>query len=220
MREDTIEQVKRKKIIAIVRKVYGEDCRELTKALLDGGIGLMEFTFDQKEPQDWNLTCQNIQMVRNEFDGRMICGAGTVLTVEQVHMAKKAGAAFIVSPNSRREVIEETVKLGMVSMPGAMTATEIIDAAECGADFVKVFPVADLGETYIKSLRGPISHIPLLAVGGVNEENIEAFIRAGADGAGVGGNLVNKEWIAEGKFEKITEIARLLVRNSGGYEKK
>lgn len=216
MREEIIKKVKEKKIIAIVRNVYGEECKKLTEALLSGGICLMEFTFDQKEPENWEKTCANIKMVCNEFEGRMYCGAGTVLTVKQVDMAAEAGAQFIVSPNVKREVIQETVKKEMVSMPGAMTATEAVEAAEYGADFVKIFPAANLGSAYIKAIRSPINHIPLLAVGGVNENNAAQFIDAGAAGVGVGGDLVNRKWIAGGEFEKIKETAKALVQSIGG----
>ena len=133
MREEIIKKVKEKKVIAIVRNVYGEDCRKLTEALLSGGIALMEFTFDQKNPENWEKTCANIKMVRSKFEGRMYCGAGTVLTMEQVDMAAEVGAQFIVSPNVKREVIQETIRKEMVSMPGAMTATEAVEAAEYGA---------------------------------------------------------------------------------------
>ncbi len=92
-----------------------------------------------------------------------------------------------------------------------MTPSEILTAYEYGADFVKVFPISTLGSAYIKAVRGPINHVRLLAVGGVNEANIGEFVRAGCCGAGVGGNLVNKSWIADGEFDKITRLAASLV---------
>ena len=141
-------------------------------------------------------------------------GAGTVTSLEMLEGAYNAGAKFIVSPDTNPEVIKATVEKGMVSMPGAMTPTEIITAYKCGADFVKVFPVLNLGADYIKAVRGPYNHIPLLAVGGVNEKNMGDFIKAGACGVGVGGNLVNKDWIAKGEFEKITELAKEFVKVS------
>ena len=99
-------------------------------------------------------------------------------------------------------------------MPGALTPTEIVTAYRYGADFVKVFPTANLGASYIKAIRGPINHIRLLAVGGVNEKNIGEFLKAGVNGAGVGGNLVNKEWIKNGEFDKITALAEEFCRNA------
>ena len=99
----------------------------------------------------------------------------------------------------------------MVSMPGAMTPTEIVTAHDAGAEFVKLFPAADLGAGYVKAVRAPLSHIKLLAVGGVSEKNFADFLKAGVVGAGVGGNLANRTWIENGEFDKITEVARQLV---------
>ena len=93
-----------------------------------------------------------------------------------------------------------------------MTPSEIWNAWEAGADFVKVFPAAQLGPAYIKAVRGPLNHISMLAVGGVNEHNIADFLKAGCVGAGVGGNLVNKQWIAEGRWDEITALARAFVK--------
>lgn len=216
LRKKIIGQIKEKKIIAIVRGVYGDDCRKLTEALQEGGIGLIEFTFDQKTPDDWKRTCENISMVCREYGSEMTCGAGTVLMEEQVRLTKNAGGAFIISPNVNRRVIEETVRQGMVSIPGALSPSEITDAAEYGADFVKIFPAASLGAGYLKAVKGPLNHIPLLAVGGVNELNAAEFLRAGAEGVGIGGNLVNREWIAAGEFDKIREAARRTVQNCRG----
>ena len=96
-------------------------------------------------------------------------------------------------------------------MPGAMTATEVQQAYGAGADFVKLFPIGSLGSGYLKALKAPLSHIPFLAVGGVNETNAADFLKAGAVGVGIGGNLANKEWIAAGQYHKITETAKKIV---------
>lgn len=214
MREKIISKVLEKKIVAIVRGVYGEDCVNLAKALYAGGIEMMEVTFDQSKPDAYNRTSDTIAKLVSEMGDKMIFGAGTVTTLEMLELAKNAGAQFVVSPDTNEEVIKATVANGMVSMPGAMTPTEIITAYRYGADFVKVFPTANLGAAYIKAIRGPINHIPLLAVGGVNEKNIGEYMKAGVNGAGVGGNLVNKEWIAAGRFDEITALAKEFVANA------
>ena len=108
-------------------------------------------------------------------------------------------------------VIRRTVELGMVSMPGAMTPTEIVVAHDAGAEFVKLFPAANLGTDYVKAIRAPLSHIKLLAVGGVSEKNFADFLKVGMVGAGVGGNLANRSWIEAGEFDKITQTARALL---------
>lgn len=214
MREDVIRKVFDKKIIAIVRGVYGEDCVKLAQALYKGGVEMMEVTFDQSKPESLGRTSETAKQCIRTMGDKMIFGAGTVTTVEMVRLAKTAGAQFIVSPNVDLLVMEETFRSDMVSMPGALTATEVIRAHEYGADFVKIFPASNLGAEYVKALRGPINHIPMLAVGGVSEKNIREFMDAGVVGAGVGGNLVNKKWIAAGEFDKITEAARQLMENA------
>ncbi len=212
-REEMIQRVLDKKIIAIVRGIYGEVCVKLAQALYDGGIELMEVTFNQSRPEEFDRTSDTIRQLVDTMGEKMAIGAGTVTSIETLELAKNAGAKFIVSPDTNEAVIKETVAAGMVSMPGAMTSTEIMTAYSYGADFVKLFPCVNLGTDYIKAIRGPINHIRLLAVGGVNEKNIGEFIRAGVDGAGVGGNLVNKEWIAKGEFHKITALAKEFVNN-------
>ena len=213
MRKENINRVKDKKLVVIVRGVYGEDCLKLAKALYEGGIELMEVTFDQSSEENQKKTADTIRLINESMQGKVVMGAGTVTSLEMLEEAYNAGAKFIVSPDMNPEIIKATVEKGMVSMPGAMTPTEILTAYKSGADFVKVFPVLNLGSGYIKAVRGPLNHIPLLAVGGVNEKNIGEFIKAGASGAGVGGNLVNKEWIANGEFNKITELAKEFIKN-------
>ena len=213
MRKQIIQKVLERKIIAIVRGVYGTDCLNLAKALYEGGIELLEVTFDQSKPEALSRTSDSVKLLVEELGDKMAFGAGTVTSLEMVELAKEAGAQFIVSPNTNEAIIRATVEKGMVSMPGAMTVTEVLDAYSYGADFVKLFPIGKLGASYVKAICAPINHVPMLAVGGVNEKNIKEFLDAGAVGAGVGGNLVNKEWIAAGEFDKITALAREFTQN-------
>lgn len=214
MREQVIQKVLEKKIVAIVRGVYGQDCLNLAKALHAGGIDLLEVTFDQSKPESLERTSDTVKLLCDNLGDEMFFGAGTVTSLKMLELAINAGAAFIVSPDTNEAVIRATVAAGLVSMPGAMTPTEIVTAHGCGADFVKVFPTSSLGAGYIKAVCAPLNHIRMLAVGGVNENNIGEFLAAGAVGAGIGGNLVNKKWIAAGEFDKITELAKQYVANS------
>ena len=215
MREQIIQKVKDKKIVAIVRGVYGEDCVNLARALCEGGIELLEVTFDQSKPESLERTSDTIRQLVAQLGDKMIFGAGTVTTLEMLELAKNAGAQFVVSPDTNEAVIRATVAAGMVSMPGALTPTEIVTAHRYGADFVKLFPAGTQGTGYLKAVTAPLNHIPILAVGGVNEKNIADFLNAGAVGAGVGGNLVNKTWIANGEFDKITALAKEFTNNAG-----
>ncbi|MCI8573895.1 MAG: bifunctional 4-hydroxy-2-oxoglutarate aldolase/2-dehydro-3-deoxy-phosphogluconate aldolase [Oscillibacter sp.] len=211
MRETVIAGIEREKVIAIVRGAGAEACRKVADALYQGGIRLMEVTFDQKDPDSFPATAGAIAEIAKAYDGRMLVGAGTVTTPELVDLTAKAGGRYIISPDVNEAVIRRTRELGLVSLPGAMTPTEILTAHRAGADFVKVFPAGELGTGYLKAVRAPISHVKLLAVGGINERNAAGFLKAGAVGLGVGGNLANKEWIAAGDFDKITAAARMLL---------
>ena len=213
MREYTIEQVLEHKAVAIVRGASVEDCLKVADALYAGGIRLMEITFNQKNPASFADTAKAISAIAERYEGRMLVGAGTVTTPELVEIAANAGARFIISPDTNPAVIKKTRELGLVSMPGALTPTEVLVAHNAGADFVKLFPVGNLGASYLRALCAPISHVRMLAVGGVNEENVAEFLSAGAYGVGVGGNLANKKWIEAGEFDKITAVAKKLVEN-------
>lgn len=211
MREDTIACIQQERVIAILRGVTGERCIRTAEALYAGGIRLMEMTFDQTSPESVRASAEAIAAVSRMFRDRVLTGAGTVITAEQAELAASVGAQYIISPDVNREVIRRTRELDMVSIPGAMTPTEILDAYRGGADFVKLFPSANLGTGYIRAIRAPLSHVKILAVGGVDESNAAEFLRAGITGLGVGGKLVNRQWIEAGAYDKITEAAQRLM---------
>ncbi len=208
---NTQEFILRHGIIAICRKVYGNELLELARALCKGGVKLIEVTFDQADADCCATTAENIRMLCTEMGESMQIGAGTVLDTEQLHCAAEAGARYIIAPNANPELIRETKRLGLVSIPGAMTPSEIQQAHECGADFVKLFPAKQLGLGYIKDIRAPLSHIKLLATAGVNDTNLRSFLEAGCMGAGISGYLTDKELIRAGRFDEISERAAKLV---------
>lgn len=212
MRENIIKTIEKEKIIAIIRGADIEQAVKASKAIYDGGIKLVEVTFNQKSPESFIQTVNSIKAIKSACP-EMIVGAGTVLNTEQVDLALSAGAEYIVSPDTDEKVIAYSVKNGLVSLPGAYTATEVKKAHEAGADFVKLFPCTDGAVQYIKALKAPLSHIKFLAVGGVTAENAGDFIKAGAVGIGVGGALINKKWLDEGEYEKITELAKKFVES-------
>lgn len=211
MRESTIDHIFKQKVIAIVRAVDPTQLTKLVEAFIKGGITLVELTFNQKDPSSWGETCSSIHMLANRYKERILVGAGTVLTPHQVHLAHTAGARYIISPDVNPQTIHATLKAGMVSLPGCLTPSEITLALNAGADFIKVFPAGAMGASYIKALRAPLGHAPMLAVGGVNEHNAADFINAGCCGVGVGGNLVNESWIAQGAFDRIEALARSYI---------
>ena len=203
-----LEYVQQRKVVAIVRGLSPEHIVRLGHAFEEGGIGLMEVTYNQRAPETWADTARAIEAVEKEFGDRLLVGAGTVITLEQVRMTYEAGGHYLVTPTTQPEIIRAGKALGLGLYPGAFTATEILEAYNAGADAVKVFPVGNLGPGYIKALKAPLSHIPLMAVGGVNDKNAGEFMKAGCVGVGVGGNLVNKEWIENGEWDRITDLAK------------
>ena len=172
----------------------------------------MEVTYNQKAPETWIDTAQAISAVARAFGDELLVGAGTVITLDQVRMTYEAGGRYLVTPATQPEIIRAGKALGLGLYPGALTPTEILTAYAAGADAVKVFPAGNLGPGYIKAVKAPLSHIPLMAVGGVNEKNAADFMRAGCVGLGVGGNLVNKDWIAHGEWSRITDLAKEYVK--------
>ena len=215
-RQEEIKQlVLDTRIVAIIRGFAPDTCLRLAEAYATGGIRLVEVTFNQKAPETWKDTAAAIRAIRERFAGRVRAGAGTVLTEEQLSMCIDAGGEYMITPNVKPELIRSCVRQGLVAMPGALTPSEAVDAWEAGAAFVKIFPAGSLGPGYVKALRAPLAHIPMLAVGGILADNVADFMRAGCVGAGVGGNLTNKEWIAAGAWDKIADAARQLVSNAG-----
>ncbi len=212
MREQVIRHVLAHKIIAIVRGISREHIFKTAEAFLSGGITCMEITYDASRPETHEETAETIRKLSERFSGSLLIGAGTVLTPQQVVMTKEAGGSYIISPNVSEDVISKNVELGLVSMPGAFTPTECETAHRCGADFVKLFPAGRMGAGYVKDLAAPLSHIRFLAVGGVTAENLPDFLKAGAVGAGVGSDLVNKEAILSGDFAKLTRRAQQYVQ--------
>lgn len=202
-----IERIKEEQIIAIVRGISEDKIIETCKALFEGGVGMIEVTFDQSSPTGIEDTCKAIRLISDRLP-EICVGAGTVMTEEQVEKAVESGAKYIISPNIDQAVIKKTLACDAVSIPGALTPTEVADAYALGAHFVKLFPAGNLGLGYIKALMAPINHIPLLAVGGVGPDNLADFLDIGLTGVGVGSSLVNKKLIETGKFDELRSLAR------------
>ena len=215
MRERVIQEIRDKKIIAIVRGMDEVQALAIAKALYEGGITMVEVTFNQQNPDQFVNTANAIRAINAEMGDKMLVGAGTVTSVELVEMAKDAGAKYIISPDADVEVIKKTRELGLVSLPGAYTPTEAKQAYNAGADMVKLFPCVGDAPAYLKAICAPFNHIPFLAVGGVNADNAADFLKAGAVGVGVGGSLVNKKWADAGEYWRITEEAKKFIKNIG-----
>lgn len=211
MKNAVLETILETKVIAIVRGIGSRDICALAEAIRSGGLQCLEVTFDHSAENGVADTLQAIRLLREKMGGAMSIGAGTVMTAQEVRQAAEAGAGYIISPNVDEAVIRETKRLGLVSIPGAMTPSEAAAAWNLGADLVKLFPAGVLGTDYIKALKAPLKHIPVTAVGGVTPQNAGEFLAAGCVGVGVGGNLVSPRLVAEGRMDEITRTAQAYV---------
>ena len=192
------------KIVAIIRGARPGDVIDIVQALRAGGIYAVEITLNSDN------ALQVIKEVASAVQNQMLVGAGTVLNASSALAAIDAGAQFIISPSLDIETISVTKKKGVISIPGAYTATEIVKAHEAGADIVKVFPASS--PQYIKDIRGPLSHIPMMPTGGVNISNIRAFQEAGAVAFGVGSALVDsKQPVTKDYLEQLAKKAAEFV---------
>jgi 2-dehydro-3-deoxyphosphogluconate aldolase/(4S)-4-hydroxy-2-oxoglutarate aldolase len=190
----------------IIRGSKAKDVVEIAKALNKGGIRLIEVAMNS--PKALNV----IEQLSCELGDEMIVGAGTVLDPQTARNALIAGAKFILSPTVDKETIKMTKRYGAVSIPGAFTPTEILNAFVNGGDIIKVFPASSVGPSYIKDIKGPLNQIPLLPTGGINLDNIDSYIKNGAAGAGVGGSLVNsKITVNEAYLKELTVKASEFV---------
>ena len=201
---DVLEELVDSGALGIIRVKGAQDLVQIAKALHAGGLSYLEITMTTPG------ALRAIEEARGELP-EVIMGAGTVLDAPTARQANLAGAQFLVTPTVSLDMIEVAHRYGVPVVPGAMTPTEILTAWEAGADMVKVFPASVLGPGYIKAIRGPLPQIPLAPTGGITVDNAGDFIRAGAALVCAGGWLVDKEAVAAGRYEVLTENARRLV---------
>lgn len=219
MRNDVLAAIAREKIILVVRGLSGEELFRAADACLAGGICLLEVPFCADKSTGDAEIAACIRALRERYAGRMHVGAGTVLTAAEAELAAAAGAEFLVSPVADPAVIRRTRELGLVSVPGAMTPSEVCAAHTAGADFVKIFPAAQVGgPAYFQSLRGPFPHVKTVAFGGVTAAEIPAYLRAGAAGVGIASEILDKKLLAAGDYAAITARARACVQAAQGEQ--
>ncbi|MCY7422012.1 MAG: bifunctional 4-hydroxy-2-oxoglutarate aldolase/2-dehydro-3-deoxy-phosphogluconate aldolase [Chitinophagaceae bacterium] len=201
---DIVSQIYKHKIVAILRGVSPQDVLSIVTALYQGGICLVEVTLNSTG------AIASIEAIVKQMEGKMLVGAGTVLDAESATTSIAAGAQFIISPSVDAHTIEATKKLNVVSIPGAFTATEIVQAYRLGGDIIKLFP-ASAGLSYFKDIRGPLNHIPLMPTGGISLQNITGFYKAGAIAFGIGSALVKPQPLCDQYLEQLTTTAKQFV---------
>jgi 2-dehydro-3-deoxyphosphogluconate aldolase/(4S)-4-hydroxy-2-oxoglutarate aldolase len=207
MSESTQQILERVGLIPVLRARSVAQAHAVVKALVDGGVNVVEVTMTIPGAVDV------LMELRKEYGAELLLGSGTVTTAAQAEATIEAGAEFVVSPSFHPEVIARTKALGKLSVPGALTPTEIITASRAGADYVKIFPCSAVGgASYLKTILAPFPHLKLIPTGGVTLQTAEGLLRAGARALGVGSDLVNLAAIEAGTPEKITEAARAYLK--------
>jgi 2-dehydro-3-deoxyphosphogluconate aldolase/(4S)-4-hydroxy-2-oxoglutarate aldolase len=200
--EEVAAKIEEIGIFPVIRVNSGDHALYCAEVLWGAGIPVAEITM---------TIPGGVEVIRTLAQGfpELVVGAGTVLDTETAKRCLDAGARFITSTGMVPSVIEETVRANVVSIPGALTPTEVIHCLKAGADYIKIFPVASLGgDLYIRSLKLPLPQVKLIAAGGVNKGNAVDFIRAGASAISLGMELLPSEAILRRQSHRIHELAR------------
>ena len=210
-RAETLAEIRRIGIIAVLRAPSEALASQMVEALVVGGVTGIEITYGTP-----NATTV-VRALDERYGSAIVLGMGTLTRSAQVAEARDAGARFLVCPHTKAGLAEAMVASGLATMIGALSPTEVEDASARGADIVKIFPASLVGPSYITSLRGPFPEIPMMPSGGVSAANLGAWLAAGAVAVSAGGELCPVEWATDGRFADITARAREFVAALDAY---
>ncbi len=200
-------------LIAVVRALRRDQVTPLSRALVEGGITAVEVTLTTPE------AIEAIAETRKELGNEVFVGVGTVLDASSCRRAIEAGAEFVVSPITRKEILDAAHALERPVMLGAYTPTEAQSAHEMGADFIKIFPADGLGPGYIKALRAPLPHLRIVPTGGVDLTTAVDFLKAGCVALGVGSSLISARILRDNDWPELTRVAREFMRVVGEFRR-
>ena len=207
MSESTAQRIERVGLIPVLRARNADQAHAVVQAMIAGGVTVVEVTMTVPSAIDV------LKELKQEYGSQLLLGSGTVTSPAEAQATINAGAEFVVSPSLHPEVIQVTKTNGKLSVPGALTPTEVITAHRAGADYVKIFPCSAMGGApYLKSLLAPFPFLKLIPTGGVTLETAASFIQSGARALGVGSDLVNLAAVDAGNPEIITETARAYLK--------
>ncbi|MGA2856157.1 MAG: bifunctional 4-hydroxy-2-oxoglutarate aldolase/2-dehydro-3-deoxy-phosphogluconate aldolase [Candidatus Sulfotelmatobacter sp.] len=205
--DDVIRRIGEIGIVPVVRASTIDEAMRAVQAICAGGIPVVEITMTV--PNAMSV----VREVAQQYEGKVLIGAGTVTTAEQAELCIRAGAEFLVSPGLATSVLSVAQASAKLAIPGALTPTELMNAHDHGARLVKIFPCGNVGGAkYLRSLKAPFPNASLIPTGGVNAANAGEFIAAGAFALGVGADLVDTAALRAGNLEKITSGARELAQ--------
>ncbi|RNE67242.1 bifunctional 4-hydroxy-2-oxoglutarate aldolase/2-dehydro-3-deoxy-phosphogluconate aldolase [Cryobacterium tepidiphilum] len=198
------------RVLAVMRAPSADSALRAADALIAGGITGLEITYSTPDAPGV------IRALADRYSDEIYLGAGTVTTPDQAKQAADAGAAFLVSPGTRRDLVAAMKDTGLVVMTGALTPSEVMAATEFEVDVVKIFPASLGGPGYLRSLRGPFPDVPLMPTGGVTPDNIDEWFAAGAIAVGAGSDLVSAADLAADRYDEVERKARLFMPGGVG----
>ncbi len=184
-------------IVGIIRNLSFDTIEKILPIYLSAGLTTIEITMNTQ------AAAEIIRFAADKYKGQLNVGAGTVCNTDDLDLAIKAGSQFIVTPILDPDVVRTCVSENIPVFPGAYTPTEIYQAWKLGASMVKVYPATSLGPEYIKDVKAPLTNIKLMPTGGINLDNIQTFIKAGADGLGIGSQLFDKILIKDENWQGL-----------------
>ncbi len=203
---DALEQVKTLGLLAVIRGPSAELTVKMVEALVAGGVSGIEITYTTPGAEEV------VRALGRQFGDRILIGMGTLTKPEQGTSAQQAGANFLVSPVCDPTLVRSMIATGLLTMAGALTPTEVLQAYNLGVDVVKVFPGSLGGPAYVRALKGPFPYIPMMPTGGVSAANAADWFKAGVVAVGAGSELCPPQLAKEGKFEEITKRAADFVQ--------
>jgi 2-dehydro-3-deoxyphosphogluconate aldolase/(4S)-4-hydroxy-2-oxoglutarate aldolase len=203
---DVLEKVKELGLLAVIRGPSAELTVKMVEALVAGGVFGIEITYSTPNAEEV------VRTLSQTFGSKIVLGMGTLTKPEQANSAKTVGANFIVSPVCEAALVKSMVDSGLLTMAGALTPTEVLQAYNLGADVIKIFPGSLGGPAYIKALKGPFPYIPMMPTGGVSANNVAEWFATGVVAVGAGSELCPPQLAKEGKFDEITRRAAEFVQ--------
>ncbi|MFC4988924.1 bifunctional 4-hydroxy-2-oxoglutarate aldolase/2-dehydro-3-deoxy-phosphogluconate aldolase [Saliphagus infecundisoli] len=203
---ETYERIVDAGVVAVMRGIGEDDVVPVARALHEGGVEALEVTADATRASE---LIADVDRALAETDA--VVGAGTVLDEAMAVNVIEAGADYILAPHFDRGMVTACNRYGKVAIPGVATPTEAVEAAEAGADMLKVFPASDLGPGYISAIQGPLGQLPIVATGGVSPDNVDEFFAAGATAVGAGSAMIDYDAIDRGDMDGVREHAARFV---------
>lgn len=202
MKYNLTEQMKTDGIVVILRGIPKKKILNVLEILYEENIKFVEITLNS------NDAYEEIEMAVKNYKGKMNIGAGTVNTLDDLLKAKKAGAEFFLTPGINEEVLDYSRKNDLDLIPGFTTVSEAMKAMEYGFNFLKFFPAGSFPKNYLSAIKGPLSKLESMAVGGVNLNNIDEFFDAGHIAVGLGSQMISKGHLENNEWEKIKKNIR------------